>query len=306
MTDTLGIMSSPKETPMYKSFVNVLKSSKAAVDLASIMVGIIVIGLIGAVVAATVFAIIPWAQDNAAKQQLQNVVVAESANSGLTEGRFSSVLPELMDLNAAQVAVFSDENKCYGAFKTSSTGKTFYLSSKTNQAKVVPTPWPSAAPADYPANCAWPTAGPFKSGNLFADPTYEKGTDWENYFGPTVSTEKTITHSPGTSRKIVTVNPYDGTIVWQNTITKGGTYTAGMWFKAEVGTSWHVALRTEGPYSEGAGGGLVEATGDWQYVSVRGTVNEANYSKIGMQIRAEGVSPGHIAYFDDASIYYMG
>jgi len=62
----------------------VLKSSRAAIDLASIMVGIIVIGLIGGVIAATVFAVIPWAQNNAAKQQLDSVVSAESSYRGLS------------------------------------------------------------------------------------------------------------------------------------------------------------------------------------------------------------------------------
>jgi hypothetical protein len=61
-----------------------LKSSRAAIDLASIMVGIIVIGLIGGVIAATVFAVIPWAQNNAAKQQLDSVVSAESSYRGLS------------------------------------------------------------------------------------------------------------------------------------------------------------------------------------------------------------------------------
>jgi surface protein len=62
----------------------VLKSSRAAIDLASIMVGIIVIGLIGGVIAATIFAVIPWAQDNAAKQQLDSVNSAENAYRGLS------------------------------------------------------------------------------------------------------------------------------------------------------------------------------------------------------------------------------
>jgi len=64
-----------------------LKSSRAAIDLASIMVGIIVIGLIGGVIAATVFAVIPWAQNNAAKQQLDGVVSAESSYRGLSSDK---------------------------------------------------------------------------------------------------------------------------------------------------------------------------------------------------------------------------
>ena len=69
----------------------VLKSSRAAIDLASIMVGIIVIGLIGGVIAATVFAVIPWSQDNAAKQQLDSVASAESAYRGLSADKDSGL-----------------------------------------------------------------------------------------------------------------------------------------------------------------------------------------------------------------------
>jgi type II secretory pathway pseudopilin PulG len=64
-----------------EAFVN----EDGAIDLASIMVGIIVIGLIGGVIAATIFAVIPWAQDNAAKQQLDSVSNAENAYRGLAE-----------------------------------------------------------------------------------------------------------------------------------------------------------------------------------------------------------------------------
>jgi type II secretory pathway pseudopilin PulG len=59
------------------------KNEVGAIDLASIMVGIIVIGLIGAVIAATVFAVIPWTQDNVAKQQLESVSNAQNAYLGV-------------------------------------------------------------------------------------------------------------------------------------------------------------------------------------------------------------------------------
>lgn len=70
---------------------NALKSSRAAIDLASIMVGIIVIGLIGGVIAATVFAVIPWSQDNAARQQLDNIASAQSAYRGLSTDKDSGL-----------------------------------------------------------------------------------------------------------------------------------------------------------------------------------------------------------------------
>ena len=57
---------------------HVFKNEDGAIDLASIMVGVIVVGLIGGVIAATVFAVIPWAQDNAAKQQLDSLFMRKT------------------------------------------------------------------------------------------------------------------------------------------------------------------------------------------------------------------------------------
>jgi len=73
-----------KLLPRMNKLYSLLKSSRAAIDLASIMVGIIVIGLIGGVIAATVFAVIPWSQDKAAKQQLESIHTAENALYGLS------------------------------------------------------------------------------------------------------------------------------------------------------------------------------------------------------------------------------
>ena len=63
-----------------------LKSSKAAIDLASIMVGVVILSVISGVIAATIFLVIPWAQENAAKQQVQAVNTAQQAYAGITVG----------------------------------------------------------------------------------------------------------------------------------------------------------------------------------------------------------------------------
>lgn len=70
---------------------NFFKSSKAAIDLASIMVGVVIIGLVGGVIAATVFAVIPWAQDNAAKNQVAEVSNAQNAYAGLSIAKVSGL-----------------------------------------------------------------------------------------------------------------------------------------------------------------------------------------------------------------------
>lgn len=79
-------------------FGKLLSSSKGALDLSSIMVGVIVISLIGGVIGATVFAVIPWAQDHAAKQQLQSIAVAQNVYAGFDASEWSNTQ---MSLTAA-------------------------------------------------------------------------------------------------------------------------------------------------------------------------------------------------------------
>lgn len=117
------------------------RNEKGAVDLASIMVGILVIGLIGGVIAATVFVIIPWAQDRAAKQQVGSIVAAQSAYRGLSSGVPPAVpenLPEnsyadSADLSEAQLlregatycTVRTSDGEGYLAVALSGSGKFF-------------------------------------------------------------------------------------------------------------------------------------------------------------------------------------
>jgi surface protein len=53
------------------------------IDLASIMVGVIIVGILSAGITATVFALVPWAQDNSAKQSLGAVASAESSQMSI-------------------------------------------------------------------------------------------------------------------------------------------------------------------------------------------------------------------------------
>ncbi|MCU1584083.1 MAG: hypothetical protein JWM49_639 [Microbacteriaceae bacterium] len=69
----------------------IFRDDEGAIDLASIMVGVLVIGIIAGVIAATVFAVIPWSQDNAAKQALGAVSTAESVQYAQSAGNGASV-----------------------------------------------------------------------------------------------------------------------------------------------------------------------------------------------------------------------
>jgi len=144
-------------------FRSTMQSSKAAIDLASIMVGIIVIGLIGGVIAATVFAVIPWAQDNAAKQQLESVHSAQNAFFGLSAdpsqdlvgGKKNSFANSaelasnnLLASNANYCTVPTADGKDYRAYSKSGSGKTYYSLNSNKQAKVFTGSYPCVADAN--------------------------------------------------------------------------------------------------------------------------------------------------------------
>lgn len=57
---------------------NLRKSSKGLFDLPSIMVGIVITAIIGLAAAATFLVVVPWLQDNQAKDVLTSISVAET------------------------------------------------------------------------------------------------------------------------------------------------------------------------------------------------------------------------------------
>lgn len=143
---------------------DIFQNEKGAIDLASIMVGIIVIGLIGGVIASTVFAVIPWTQDNAAKQQLDSVVSAESAYMGLSSttppslpaGAKANSFGNSTELAAAKLmgtgpnycAVTPADGKSYVAYSKSASGAIFHVTDKNSKAELFTGPIPDPLPVD--------------------------------------------------------------------------------------------------------------------------------------------------------------
>lgn len=160
----------------------VFRNEDGAIDLASIMVGIIIIGLIGGVIAATVFSVIPWSQDNAAKDQLSRVVQAEHAATALNGGAYTADVGNYIDLQKVGATVISNDPSCYGTFLKSASGNYFYASSTNSKPVQVPKPWPTTKPSNYPTACYWTSSGenvgqPMASyTNLFANPSFRNGT----------------------------------------------------------------------------------------------------------------------------------
>lgn len=133
-----------------------------AIDLASIMVGVIAIGLIGGVIAATVFAVIPWAQDMAAKHQLESIHTAENAYFGFSSTSLNSLpvgakqntfaasaeleAASLLTQNKNYCAAVPADSKTYKAYSLSGTGKIWTSDDKNAKPTVFSGTLPSACP----------------------------------------------------------------------------------------------------------------------------------------------------------------
>lgn len=212
-----------------------------AIDLASIMVGVIVIGLIGGVVAATVFTVIPWSQDNAAKQQLDSISSAESAYMGLSSA-VPSPLPagyvpnsfgnsaqlaagNLLSTGATYCAVTPADGKSYTGYSKSASGKVWSMTDKNTRPALLTDPVPAecgfttdgtATPVPYvdptptmtslTYKCDTTTSGtlPWQT-NLTGTETWDDGTLAKTYTNATLNSSKTLT--AGVTYKVT----FDGT-----------------------------------------------------------------------------------------------
>jgi hypothetical protein len=107
---------------------HVLRSDVGAIDLASIMVGVIVIGVIAGIIAATVFAVIPWSQDSAAKQGLDAVRTAEGV-AYVQDGsyqNFAGLRSSDRIQASTEVNVATDaEGTCYVSVARSASGAVY-------------------------------------------------------------------------------------------------------------------------------------------------------------------------------------
>lgn len=114
------------ENHAIRSFLKALRKKRArntfltengAIDIASIMIAVMVISLIATLVATTVFVVIPWAQDMAAKNQLKSIMAAQQAYAGMaaTEVAAGGPVGSLAAAARLQVSMGAHENgKYYG------------------------------------------------------------------------------------------------------------------------------------------------------------------------------------------------
>jgi hypothetical protein len=112
-----------------------VRAETGFVDLASILVGVIVVGLLSGAIAAAVFAVVPWAQDKAAAATLSTVTTAQQVARARTADNGDGRYLPLDDLvhdgylpakAAGVVAVATDDSgRCWVGLATSGSGKRF-------------------------------------------------------------------------------------------------------------------------------------------------------------------------------------
>ena len=114
-----------------QKFVHAFRGASGAIDLASIMVGVLIIGIIAGVVAATVLAVIPWSQDAAARGNLDAVRTAQSV-ARAQDGRFLTYAdlttqPGALLQTSPKVTVDTNtDGTCYVGVATSDSGNLFF------------------------------------------------------------------------------------------------------------------------------------------------------------------------------------
>ena len=113
----------------------VLVSDAGAFDLPSILVGVVVVGVLTAGVLASVFGVIPFAQDSGAKQDLAALTTAEGVTK-VRGDRFSpsSELIEKGYLSASATALAADTDpagSCFVGVAKSESGKVYASSNST-------------------------------------------------------------------------------------------------------------------------------------------------------------------------------
>lgn len=128
--------------------IRLLRAPRAAIDLVSIMVGVIVVSVLAGAAGATVFAVIPWSQEAAAQQDLAGVVEAESLArlpdpsnpADPLRGRFLSssdlVAAGLLPVKST-VAVKTDAaGSCFVAVSTAPNGHVFMATDRETKPRL--------------------------------------------------------------------------------------------------------------------------------------------------------------------------
>ena len=112
-----------------KRHYGALASIRGAIDLVSVLVGAVIIGLVSSIIVAATMVVIPWSQDAAAQSNISSVRVAESAARATNNAYlpYPVLVAESLVQFAKTVTVILDEfASCYVTVSVSKSGAVFY------------------------------------------------------------------------------------------------------------------------------------------------------------------------------------
>lgn len=125
--------SSPRER-----FAALRSSEAGAFDLPSILVGVVVVGILTAGVLASIFGVIPFAQDHGAKQDLGAIRTAQGV-AKVNTGRFTDSAglagAQLITSPKAPAVGADAAGSCYVGISRSGSGTLFYSTDRTPEPK---------------------------------------------------------------------------------------------------------------------------------------------------------------------------
>lgn len=115
-----------------RPYAGALRSSSGAFDLPSIITGVVVVGILAAGILAAIFGVIPFVQNNAAKQDLMAVNTAQGVTYAKDGQKYRDLAgledAGLVSLDAEKMEVTtSNEGKGFRAVATSGTGQKWFI-----------------------------------------------------------------------------------------------------------------------------------------------------------------------------------
>jgi hypothetical protein len=119
-----------QDRPARTGLRRALRSQSGAFDLQSVAVGALVTGIMAGATFATVFGVLPWSQDNTARQVLSTLHEAQSAAKNGNEGYLDTaglIGADFVDKSTSAVTATNAASSCYVGLAKSETGKLFYV-----------------------------------------------------------------------------------------------------------------------------------------------------------------------------------
>ena len=219
-----------------------LRSARGAFDLPSIITGVVVVGVLVAGALAAIFGVIPFAQDNGAKQDLAAVRTAEGVaktkDGKFLDGAGLQGAKYLSSLTSSGVKTDAG-GSCYVAVAKSGTGAVFYATDASTEPKVltsstdtgcIPVPEqeslaaalgakPSAAAAEEPFVAKGLENGGFEAGL----------TGWATGGTGTIDTVSTVTWAGTMASRTKLTAGGEATLSQSIGVPAAGTTTLSFW-----------------------------------------------------------------------------